>query len=76
MTGRPADIARRPRRSRTRRHTRVIAVSGFSTASDRARSRTAGFDAHLPEPLDLTDLDHLLAIWTHDWTRPLHPEVL
>ncbi|GAB2572847.1 hypothetical protein Aab01nite_82070 [Paractinoplanes abujensis] len=64
-------VARRLRRSRTHRHTRLIAVSGFSTDTDRARSRTAGFDAHLAKPLDPADLDRLLATWTHQWTRPL-----
>jgi CheY-like chemotaxis protein len=66
-------IARRLRRSRTHRHTRLIAVSGFSADTDRTRSHTAGFDAHLPKPLDPADLDQLLATWTHDWTRPLQP---
>ena len=44
-------IARRLRRSRTHRHTRLIAVSGFSADTDRARSHTAGFDAHQRDPL-------------------------
>lgn len=65
-------IARRLRRSRTHRHTRLIAVSGFAADTDRARSRAAGFDAHLAKPLDPADLDRLLAAWTQDWTRPLH----
>ena len=66
-------IARRLRRSRTHRHTRLIAVSGFASDTDRARSHAAGFDAHLPKPLDPADLDQILATWTHHWTRPLHP---
>ncbi|MCW8376405.1 hybrid sensor histidine kinase/response regulator [Streptomyces justiciae] len=39
---------------------RLIAVSGFSRGTDRARSRTAGFDAHLAKPLPLNDLIDLL----------------
>ena len=39
---------------------RLIAVSGFSQAGDRAQSRAAGFDAHLAKPLPLTDLLDLL----------------
>jgi CheY-like chemotaxis protein len=65
-------VARRLRRSRTHRHTRLVAVSGFSQDSDRERSTAAGFDAHLAKPLDLTDLDRLLSEWTQGWTRPAH----
>jgi CheY-like chemotaxis protein len=39
---------------------RLIAVSGFSRGTDRALSRSAGFDAHLAKPLPLTDLLDLL----------------
>ncbi|MFC8347535.1 ATP-binding protein [Streptomyces sp. NPDC057280] len=39
---------------------RLIAVSGFSRGTDRSRSRTAGFDAHLAKPLPLNDLVDLL----------------
>jgi signal transduction histidine kinase/ActR/RegA family two-component response regulator len=39
---------------------RLIAVSGFSQGTDRAQSRTAGFDAHLAKPLPLNDLIDLL----------------
>lgn len=48
---------------RTRPHgegLRLIAVSGFSQGTDRTRSRTAGFDAHLAKPLPLNDLIDLL----------------
>ncbi|MFB9234492.1 ATP-binding protein [Plantactinospora siamensis] len=69
-------IARRLRRSRTHRCTRLIAVSGFAADTDRVRSRSAGFDAHLPKPLDPADLDQLLAAWTRNWTRPLSTEVV
>lgn len=65
-------IAHRLRRSRTHRHTRLVAVSGFTQDTDRERSRAADFDAHLAKPLDLADLDRLLSRWTENWTRPLH----
>jgi CheY-like chemotaxis protein len=34
----------------------VIALTGFAADSDRARAATAGFDAHLPKPVDLERL--------------------
>ncbi|BCJ47733.1 hypothetical protein GCM10010168_20920 [Actinoplanes ianthinogenes] len=61
-------IARRLRRGRTHRHTRLVAVSGFTQDTDRERSRAAGFDAHLAKPLDLAELDRLLARWADDRT--------
>jgi CheY-like chemotaxis protein len=65
-------IGRRLRRGHIHRHTRLVAVSGFTQAADRERSRAAGFDAHLAKPLDLADLDRLLTQWTGNWTRPPH----
>jgi CheY-like chemotaxis protein len=65
-------IGRRLRRGRIHRHTRLVAVSGFTQDTDRERSRAAGFDEHLAKPLDLADLDRLLTRWTENWTRPLH----
>jgi CheY-like chemotaxis protein len=54
------DIAQRLRRGALHRNSLLVAVSGFSQAADRERSRVAGFDAHFAKPLDLTDLDALL----------------
>lgn len=65
-------VGRRLRRGRIHRRTRLVAVSGFTQDTDRIRSRAAGFDAHLAKPLDLADLDQLLARWTESWTRPLN----
>jgi signal transduction histidine kinase len=39
----------------------AIAVSGYGQASDRARSRAAGFDRHVVKPVGLADLRRLLA---------------
>ncbi|MEQ1505918.1 MAG: ATP-binding protein, partial [Myxococcota bacterium] len=35
---------------------RLVAVTGYGEARDRARSRAAGFDAHLVKPVSLDDL--------------------
>ncbi|MET8996248.1 response regulator [Amycolatopsis sp. NPDC004169] len=55
------EIARRLRRSARHRDALLVAVSGFSQDADRKRGRAAGFDAHLAEPLDLAELELLLA---------------
>jgi two-component system CheB/CheR fusion protein len=38
-----------------------IVVSGHGTASDLARSRNAGFLAHLVKPFDITQIEHTLS---------------
>jgi PAS domain S-box-containing protein len=40
---------------------RLVAVTGWGTEQDRARTRAAGFDLHLTKPIDLRALDQLLA---------------
>jgi len=40
---------------------RLVAVTGWGTEQDRARTRAAGFDLHLTKPIDLGALDQLLA---------------
>jgi PAS domain S-box-containing protein len=40
---------------------RLVAVTGWGTEQDRARTRAAGFDLHLTKPIDLRTLDQLLA---------------
>ena len=40
---------------------RLIALTGYGGAEDRARSVAAGFEAHLTKPVDLTHLIALLA---------------
>ena len=40
-----------------RRPIKAIAMSGYNTDSDRARSKAAGFAEHLPKPLTPEDLD-------------------
>jgi CheY-like chemotaxis protein len=39
----------------------LVALTGYAHPDDRLRAREAGFDAHLPKPVELDDLHHLLA---------------
>ncbi|HTV00668.1 MAG TPA: ATP-binding protein, partial [Luteitalea sp.] len=39
---------------------RLVALTGYGQPGDRARSRAAGFDAHLVKPVDLAAIDHVL----------------
>jgi PAS domain S-box-containing protein len=43
------------------RSTRLIALSGYAQHEDRQRAKEAGFDAHLPKPPPLDELNALLA---------------
>ena len=47
---------------------RLIALTGYGQASDKARSREAGFDAHLVKPIEFGKLERLL-----EGFRPLSP---
>ena len=40
---------------------RIIALSGYGQASDRERSKAAGFDHHLVKPVDLRKLFELVS---------------
>lgn len=39
----------------------LVALTGWGAESDRAKSKRAGFDLHLTKPLDLAELEQLLA---------------
>ncbi|WP_420476901.1 response regulator [Noviherbaspirillum sp. ST9] len=39
----------------------LVAVTGWGTEEDRARSRAAGFNLHLTKPVSMTEIDRLLA---------------
>jgi len=54
------EVARRLRREPWGQRMCLIAVTGWSDESDRARSRDAGFDHHLVKPLDTGRLAQLL----------------
>lgn len=55
------DAARRIRADGANGGTLLVALTGWSQDEDRRRSEAAGFDAHLVKPLELSDLDRLLA---------------
>jgi CheY-like chemotaxis protein len=38
----------------------MVALSGFGSEADRAKSREAGFDAHMLKPFDLVDLEAMV----------------
>ena len=40
----------------------VVAMTGFGLEEDRQRTKAAGFDAHLTKPVDLSELEHVLAL--------------
>jgi CheY-like chemotaxis protein len=40
---------------------RLVALTGYGQASDKARSREAGFDGHLVKPIHLDKLQRLLS---------------
>ena len=54
------EVAQRLRREPWGRKMCLIAVTGWSDETDRARSRAAGFDHHLVKPLDTDHLAQLL----------------
>ena len=39
---------------------RLVAVTGYGQATDRHRTASAGFDAHLVKPVDIDNLDRML----------------
>lgn len=54
------DAARTIRRQPWGHSIRLIAITGWGQASDRERTRAAGFDAHLVKPVDLDEVQALL----------------
>ena len=46
--------------------THLIAVSGYGQEEDRQRSQEAGFQEHLVKPVNLAELEELLATGTAD----------
>lgn len=39
----------------------IFAVTGYNQAEDRKKSQEAGFDRHMPKPVDIDELEKLLA---------------
>jgi CheY-like chemotaxis protein len=40
----------------------MVALSGFGSEADRAKSREAGFDRHVLKPFDLSDLERMVEL--------------
>jgi CheY-like chemotaxis protein len=50
------ELARRLRQISSLTQTRIVALTGYGTELDRARSREAGIDAHLLKPIEASQL--------------------
>jgi len=55
------EVARRMRACPEGRDVTLVALTGWGQSEDRRRSHSAGFDAHLVKPVELEELDALLA---------------
>jgi signal transduction histidine kinase len=55
------EVARTLRSNGALPRTRLVALSGYAQPEDRQRARSAGFDAHLPKPPPLSELNAILA---------------
>ncbi|HEU4457792.1 MAG TPA: ATP-binding protein [Methylibium sp.] len=64
------EVARRLRSDPDHAHVRLLAVTGWGSAADRARTLAAGFDDHLTKPVDPGVLSERLAFWTGQIERP------
>jgi CheY-like chemotaxis protein len=65
------ELARRLRASHVAM--RLVALTGYGQASDKARSSAAGFDAHLVKPVDLAELQRFLNALPHPQGAPRTP---
>ena len=68
------EVAKRVRQTPWGRDALLIALTGLGQDDDKRRARAAGFDHHLTKPVDLHDLDELLAVGSHADSRPLANE--
>jgi CheY-like chemotaxis protein len=55
------EVARRIRLQPEFRDVLLIALTGWGQPEDRRRSAEAGFDHHLVKPIEIAELDRLLA---------------
>ena len=55
------DVARQIRATPWGKHLVLVALTGWGQESDRRRSHEAGFNSHLVKPVDLEQLNRLLA---------------
>ena len=58
------EVARRVRAAGGAHRPFLVAVTGYGAPEDRERAREAGFDAHLVKPVDLDELNRVLALAT------------
>jgi len=56
------ELAGRLRELRGKGELKLVAITGYGQESDRERSRSAGFDAHLVKPVDMDALEDLLRV--------------
>jgi CheY-like chemotaxis protein len=54
------DVCRRLRAEPALAGTTVVAVTGWGSDADKARSREAGFDAHLVKPVGPAEIEAVL----------------
>ena len=69
MTG--YEVARALRGDPLLSRVRIVALSGYASATDKAAARDAGFDSHLAKPVSILELQDLLSR-----TRPQHAAVV
>ena len=55
------DTARQIRQQSWGQHVTLVALTGWGQDDDRRKSQEAGFDAHMVKPIQLQDLEQLLA---------------
>ena len=55
------EVARRMRAMPELEGVRLVALTGYGRDEDRQRTRDAGFDHHLVKPVDLDELEKLVA---------------
>ncbi len=68
------EVARRSRNDESFKGVLLIAVTGYSQDSDRARAEAAGFDLHVPKSLEPDKLGNCWLAYIH--ARSLHPRRL
>jgi CheY-like chemotaxis protein len=64
------ELARRLRSQPSLGQAVLVALTGWGLAEDRRRSKEAGFDHHLVKPVDLSELQDLLALAQPQGTGP------
>ena len=67
------ELAAQLRRLPTLREARLVAVTGYGQASDRSRTRAAGFDDHLVKPVDLDAVEQVVRDLRPDAAPPPAP---